>query len=69
MGCRSSASAPKLFWPCVSIHRSLTALSNSSVILSAFYAVFLEIRRCLPFWSRKQAVQNCESGCLQTLVT
>jgi hypothetical protein len=35
---------------------------------SAFVS-FVIIRRCLPFSSRKQAVQYCDSGCLQTLAT
>jgi hypothetical protein len=33
------------------------------------FVSFVEIRRCLPFSSRKQAVQYCDSGCLQTLAT
>jgi hypothetical protein len=47
------------------------AFSNSSAILSAFslFVSFVVIRHCLPFSSRKQAVQNCDSGCLQMLAT
>src|SRR5262244_4119052 len=67
----SSCSLSKAFWTRLSVRFVFTALSNSSAILSAFllFVYFVEIRRRLPFSSRKQAVQNCDSECLQTLAT
>src|SRR6516162_2135280 len=67
----SSCNLSKTFWTCLSVRFVFAAFSNSSAILSAFllFVSFVEIRRCLPFSSRKQAVQYCDSGCLQTLAT
>jgi hypothetical protein len=51
----------------LSLYRSLEFFGD----LERFspFVSFVVIRRRLPFSSRKQAVQYCDSGCLQTLAT